>query len=102
MQHLPLVEKIVVSEDTRIFRFGLPRSDMRLGLPTGNHMFLRANVDGHAVMRPYTPMTDDDTRGHVDLLVKVFLSVFLFLSLCSEPKQSHMSYITILRGLMCG
>jgi len=71
-QKLPLVEKIETSHDTRIFRFGLPKPDMRLGLPTGGHMFLRAQVNGETVMRPYTPATDDSTLGHVDLLVKVY------------------------------
>jgi len=71
-QKLPLVEKIVVSQDTRIFRFGLPHPEMRLGLPTGCHMFLRAKVNDEVVMRPYSPMTDDSTVGHVDLLVKVY------------------------------
>merc|ERR1719401_1296338 len=64
-QRLPLVEKIVVSHDTRIFRFGLP---------TGKHMFLRATWKGELVMRPYTPMTDDSTVGHVDFLVKVYFA----------------------------
>jgi nitrate reductase (NAD(P)H) len=74
MQRLPLVEKIVVSHDTRIFRFGLPSPTMKLGLPTGMHMFLKANWKGQTVMRPYTPMTDDNTLGHVDLLVKVYFA----------------------------
>mmetsp|Transcript_8023 Transcript_8023/g.18744 ORF Transcript_8023/g.18744 Transcript_8023/m.18744 type:complete len:895 (-) Transcript_8023:267-2951(-) len=72
LQQLPLVERITVSQDTRIFRFGLPSPTMRLGLPTGMHMFLRAKIDGQVVMRPYTPMTDDETLGHVDLLIKVY------------------------------
>jgi nitrate reductase (NAD(P)H) len=71
-QQFPLVEKIIVSSDTRIFRFGLPAPDMRLGLPTGGHIFLKARIDGELVMRPYSPMTDDETIGHVDLLVKVY------------------------------
>jgi len=71
-QKLPLVEKIVVSHDTRIFRFGLPHPQMRLGLPTGCHIFLRAKVNDEMVMRAYSPMTDDTTVGHVDLLVKVY------------------------------
>merc|ERR1719263_70573 len=47
---------------------------MRLGLPTGNHMFLKAKINGKTVMRPYSPMTDDHTLGHVDLLVKVYFA----------------------------
>lgn len=73
-QKLELVEKIVVSHDTRIFRFGLQSHDLRLGLPTGMHILLRAKVNGSFVMRPYTPMTDDATLGHVDFLVKVYFA----------------------------
>jgi len=78
IQKFPLVEKIIVSHDTRIFRFGLPSPTMKLGLPTGMHMFLKAKThDDHpcpneTVMRPYTPMTDDHTLGHVDFLIKVY------------------------------
>jgi len=45
-----------------------------LGLPTGMHMFLKSQWKGKTVMRPYTPMTDDYTKGHVDLLVKVYFA----------------------------
>ena len=71
-QQLELSEKIVVSHDTRIFRFKLPSPSMTLGLPTGMHMTLKAKVNGKPVMRAYTPTTDDSTKGHVDLLVKVY------------------------------
>jgi len=73
-QKLPLVEKIHVSSDTRIFRFGLPYPTMKLGLPTGLHMFLKGKWKGETVMRPYTPMTDDHTIGHVDFLIKVYFA----------------------------
>ena len=45
---------------------------MALGLPTGMHLMLKAKVAGKPVMRAYTPVTDDSTVGHVDLLVKVY------------------------------
>jgi NAD(P)H-flavin reductase len=71
-QKMPLVEKIIVNHDTRIFRFGLPRPDMKLGLPTGGHIFLKGKWEDKVVMRPYSPMTDDDTLGHVDFIIKVY------------------------------
>jgi len=71
-QKMPLVEKIIVNHDTRIFRFALPRPDMKLGLPTGQHIFLKAKYEGKVVMRPYSPMTDDNTLGHVDFIIKVY------------------------------
>ena len=36
------------------------------------HMFVRAEIYGNLVMRSYTPIADDETTGHVDLLVKVY------------------------------
>merc|ERR1712032_352104 len=57
--------KFIVNHDTRIFRFRLPHPDMRLGLPTGQHIFLKATCDGKVVMRPYSPLSDDATRGYV-------------------------------------
>ena len=37
----PLTEKIVMSEDTALFRFALPSPKHQSGLPTGWHIFLR-------------------------------------------------------------
>ena len=61
-----------MSHDTRIFRFGLPTAETKLGLPTGMHMFIRAEIDGNLVMRSYIPIADKEITGHVDLLVKVY------------------------------
>jgi len=71
-QTLPLAEKLILNHDTRIFRFKLPHPDMRLGLPTGQHIFLRATYEGKVVMRPYSPLSDDATRGYVDFIIKVY------------------------------
>lgn len=71
-KQLTLMEKIAVSHDARIFRFALPSQSMRLGLPTGQHVFLRVKANSAIVMRPYTPLTGDDTPGHVDFLVKIY------------------------------
>lgn len=68
----PLVEKIVLTHNTRLFRFELPDKDMCLGLPIGQHIKLVADVDGASVQRSYTPTTLDDTKGHFDLVIKVY------------------------------
>jgi cytochrome-b5 reductase len=52
--------------------FALPTPTTRLGLPTGRHITLKGEWEGAEVMRPYTPVTDDDVRGHVDFVVKVY------------------------------
>uniref|UniRef100_A0A0B7B258 NADH-cytochrome b5 reductase n=1 Tax=Arion vulgaris TaxID=1028688 RepID=A0A0B7B258_9EUPU len=69
---LKLVDKEVISHDTRKFRFALPTPDHILGLPVGQHIYLTARIDGQLVIRPYTPVSSDDDKGFVDLVVKVY------------------------------
>ncbi|XP_057332663.1 NADH-cytochrome b5 reductase 3 isoform X1 [Microplitis mediator] len=69
---LPLIEKEVISHDTRRFRFALPTSQHVLGLPIGQHVHLSAEINGEIVIRAYTPVSSDDDRGFVDLVVKVY------------------------------
>lgn len=69
---LKLVDKEIISHDTRRFRFKLPSPDHILGLPVGQHIFLTAKIDGNLVIRPYTPVSSDDDKGFMDLVVKVY------------------------------
>ncbi|KAF1319037.1 Nitrate reductase [nadph], partial [Globisporangium splendens] len=77
-QRIPLVliSKEQVSHDTRIFRFALPAKEMRLGLPTGRHVFLYAKINGKTVVRAYTPISsnDDKDAGFVSFLIKVYFA----------------------------
>ncbi len=66
-----LVEKKVLSHDTRLFRFALPSNNDVLGLPTGQHIHLSAKINDQLVVRPYTPVSSDDDVGHMDLVIKV-------------------------------
>ena len=34
-------------------------------------MFLYADVDGESVMRAYTPTSNNNQKGHFDLVIKV-------------------------------
>ncbi|KAM9328188.1 NADH-cytochrome b5 reductase 3-like [Pholidichthys leucotaenia] len=69
---LRLIDKQIVSHDTRRFRFALPSPQHILGLPIGQHIYLSAKVDGKLVVRPYTPVSSDDDKGYVDLVVKIY------------------------------
>ncbi|PAA66599.1 hypothetical protein BOX15_Mlig023370g1, partial [Macrostomum lignano] len=69
---LRLVDKEIISHDTRRFRFALPSRDHVLGLPVGQHIYLHARIDGDPVVRPYTPTTSDEQKGHFDLVIKVY------------------------------
>lgn len=69
---LPLLEREELSHDTRRFRFGLPTKQHRLGLPVGQHIHLSAKINGDLIIRAYTPVSSDDERGYVDLVIKVY------------------------------
>ncbi|KAJ8259611.1 hypothetical protein GJAV_G00171440 [Gymnothorax javanicus] len=69
---LKLIDKEVISHDTRRFRFALPSPEHILGLPVGKHVYLSARIDGSLVVRPYTPVSSDDDKGFVDLVVKIY------------------------------
>lgn len=69
-----LMEKIVLSHDTRLFRFALQSPDHTLGLPVGKHMFFYAKINGEPVMRAYTPTSSNDDLGYFDLVVKVYFA----------------------------
>jgi cytochrome-b5 reductase len=43
-------------------------------LPIGQHISLSAHIDGQEkpVVRSYTPITSDETKGHFDLIIKAY------------------------------
>ncbi len=73
-QDFKLSEKTVLSHNTAIYRFDLPRPTDTLGLPIGQHISLAATIAGQPkeVVRSYTPITSDEDKGHVDLLIKSY------------------------------
>ncbi|XP_031622515.1 NADH-cytochrome b5 reductase 2 isoform X2 [Contarinia nasturtii] len=71
---LPLIEKEEISHDTKRFRFGLPSAEHVLGLPIGQHIHLIATINEENIIRAYTPVSSDENKGYVDLVIKVYAS----------------------------
>ncbi|XP_045459732.1 NADH-cytochrome b5 reductase 3-like [Melitaea cinxia] len=69
---LPLIEREELNHDTRRFRFGLPTPEHVLGSPVGQHILLSVKIDGELIIRAYTPVSSDEEKGYVDLVVKVY------------------------------
>lgn len=69
---VPLIQKDIISHDTRRFRFALPSPKHVLGLPTGQHIHLTAKIGEEVVIRSYTPVSSDDDHGYIDLVIKVY------------------------------
>ncbi|MGH0117233.1 UNVERIFIED_CONTAM: hypothetical protein FKN15_046154 [Acipenser sinensis] len=63
---------MIISHNTRRFRFALKSPDHVLGLPIGQYIYLSARINGDLVERPYTPVSSDDDKGYVDLVVKIY------------------------------
>ncbi|KIW77052.1 hypothetical protein Z517_09498 [Fonsecaea pedrosoi CBS 271.37] len=71
-----LRSKRVVSGDTRIFTYTLEHPEQRLGLPVGQHLMVRLRdpVTREAIIRSYTPISDINDQGFVEMLVKVYFA----------------------------
>lgn len=71
-QSLPLVRKDLVAPNTYRLVFELPTTQTVLGLPIGQHVAITANVDGQAVTRSYTPVSNNADRGTLELIIKCY------------------------------
>ncbi|KAJ5476075.1 Cytochrome b5 [Penicillium sp. IBT 31633x] len=71
-KNFPLTHKKLVSPNVYRFTFELPNANDILGLPTGQHIALRATIDGKSVSRSYTPVSNNTDLGRIELLVKVY------------------------------
>ncbi|KPM37995.1 hypothetical protein AK830_g8556 [Neonectria ditissima] len=69
---LPLREKTLVAPNVYRFTFSLPTTSTVLGLPIGQHVVIKADVGGESVSRSYTPVSNNDDRGVLELVVKVY------------------------------
>jgi NAD(P)H-flavin reductase len=70
---VPLIDKKILSHDTRQFTFGLPTSDTVLGLKIGQHLSLMYcdSQTQKNIQRSYTPV-DASRPGQFSLVVKVY------------------------------
>lgn len=66
--------KKIVSWDTRIFTLKLDHAEQRLGLPVGQHLMVRLRdpVTREAIIRSYTPISEINDKGFMEMLVKVY------------------------------
>ena len=73
-QRFPLVRKDKLSPNVFLFVFKLPNPHSILGLPIGQHVAIRAMVDGKQVSRSYTPVSNNTDKGE---LRKISVSIKL-------------------------
>jgi NAD(P)H-flavin reductase len=71
-QEVTLIEKIILSHNTRKFRFAFGHPLQPLGLPVGKHIFLKIKTNGSPYIRAYTPTSLPNQQGHIDLVIKIY------------------------------
>lgn len=69
---LPLKKKTLVAPNVYRLTFTLPTTSTILGLPIGQHVTIKADVDGENVARSYTPVSNNADLGLLELVVKVY------------------------------
>ncbi|OJI86157.1 hypothetical protein ASPTUDRAFT_187565 [Aspergillus tubingensis CBS 134.48] len=67
-----MTQKTEIAPNVYHIIFSLPNPDDILGLPTGQHIALRATINGTSVARSYTPISNNKDRGRIELLVKAY------------------------------
>jgi len=75
-QAVTLTSVTAASHDSFIYSFAFPSPDLAVGLPVGQHVFVRlrrktsTQGGGEMVQRAYTPVSPPNAKGHIELLVK--------------------------------
>lgn len=71
---LKLEEVEIVNHNSKRLRFRLPEDDMVSGLPVASALLTKYKGPEaeKAVLRPYTPISDEESVGYIDLLVKKY------------------------------
>jgi nitrate reductase (NAD(P)H) len=73
-QRSRIFKKYHVSPDTCVVEFELEHAEQYLGLPIGQHLFLRIkDENSQYVVRAYTPISGPSDKGMMRLLVKMYL-----------------------------
>ncbi|ETS83143.1 Nitrate reductase [NADPH] [Pestalotiopsis fici W106-1] len=69
-----LSAKKKVSPDTKIFTFDLEHASQTVGLPIGQHLLMRLRdpVTREAIIRAYTPISENSEVGKLHVLIKVY------------------------------
>ncbi|KAI0135978.1 hypothetical protein F4776DRAFT_663826 [Hypoxylon sp. NC0597] len=69
-----LSAKKKVSDDTKVFTFDLEHPEQTSGLPIGQHLMMRLRdpATREAIIRSYTPLSEANEKGKIDVLIKIY------------------------------
>ncbi|CDO92956.1 unnamed protein product [Kluyveromyces dobzhanskii CBS 2104] len=68
---LPIIKIEKLSHDTKRFTFALPKKDQVSGLTVASCVLAKfVTLKGSNVIRPYTPVSDINTKGEIEFVIK--------------------------------
>lgn len=69
---LPVIRIEHLSHNVSRYTFRLPHAEDVVGLPIGQHVSVKATVDGKSVTRSYTPVSNNLDKGLLQLMIKIY------------------------------
>jgi cytochrome-b5 reductase len=69
---LPLTKKTLLAPNVYRLTFALPTEQTIIGLPIGQHVSIKAEINGETVTRSYTPVSNNSDKGVLELVIKVY------------------------------
>lgn len=70
---LELEDQTIISKNCAIYRFKLNTSFETLDIPIGNHLSVKARINGVDEIRHYTPISSKLDAGYFDIIVKSYV-----------------------------
>lgn len=71
-QEYELIDKTIISKNSAIYRFKLPRDYDTLNIPIGHHLVCKVDLNGEEKIRYYTPISNQYDEGFFDIIVKSY------------------------------
>eukprot|EP01083_Nonionella_stella_P280421 954024_1 len=67
-----LLEKRPFNHNSAVYRFAFDDVSQKMKMPVAGYILTRIKKDGKWVKRPYTPISDETTKGYFELLIKTY------------------------------
>ena len=71
-QELPLIVKDNLAPNVYRYVFKLPKAQDVIGLPIGQHVAIKATINGQSISRSYTPTSNNLDLGILELVIKCY------------------------------
>lgn len=91
---LSLISSSQVNHNTKSLKFALPSDEHIIGLNIASALLTKYKGPGDekSTIRPYTPVSEEDARGYVELLVKRYEGGPMSTHLCEMKKDEKLDF----------